>query len=178
MRLLSAGIDRIDKTLFCNVDNPDYRNKPSHGGLWASTFDRQRKTSSWLEWVKDANYHLDRYGHCISFKLKKSAKVYYLNTVSDYTNLLDVYGYDYKPFHETPSQKSIDFVKLSEDYDALYIGEELIFDYELRYASLSSGINGFYCYDVDTWLIFNLECINMGSVMNHNFNLDCRYNDI
>lgn len=171
MRMLVAGIDRISRDLFCGVGYPDYRNKPCHGGLWASTFDKQRNSSAWLDWVQDNDFHLDKYINAISFTLNKSAKIYRINSKNDYMKLLKWCGYDFIHYPGAEPVKSIDFVKLSKYYDAVYISDNVIFDFELRYTTMSSGFNGFYCYDVESWILFNLDCINQGSIFNHNFKL-------
>jgi hypothetical protein len=60
----------------------------------------------------------------------------------------------------------LDFEKISKEYDAFHLTEKAF--YELR-LPIDEGFyklkyEDFYNYDAETWIIFNLNAINKGSV--------------
>ena len=153
--------------------------------------------SSWLYFIEsDFTSCIDKYSKGVSFVLNRNAKVYTINTVEDYKKLY----YDGYTIHcdETNYKytRSIDFEKLSKDYDAFHLTEDAFYYMRLpmyddilkvNYTTASSEedkinwkpvvLNNFYSYDCETWIIFNLDCINKGSILNHYYKLQPMYDE-
>ena len=200
VRILSAGITELDPEKF-NLNSNEkafFLNKPS-GYLYASTmFTVDGNISSdWIEWVKCEDFHKDKYKNTISYTLQKKSKIFTVDGISDYTDLLKRYG-KVKQLAENHYILYIDFPKLAQDYDAFHLTldafyklrmfrfyfEQIDFQIQkifLRIARLhckdsetksrinriSLRVEDFHSYDCETWIIFNLDCIHKGSIMNH-----------
>ena len=82
---------------------------------------------------------------------------------------------------------SLNFVDLSKDYDAFHLTYDglcsLRSDIDIFFRAGGDSNNlmvrffknhrDFYSYDAETWILFNLDCINKGSILNHdNVNSD------
>ena len=71
----------------------------------------------------------------------------------------------------------INWDKLSKDYDAFHLTEDAFWSMRLPWdPDELTDVDGnylenFYSYDCETWIIFNLECINEGSILNHSTGL-------
>jgi len=126
------------------------------------------KTTGWLNWCISAEYRPDRYYKGISYTLHKKAKVYTVNSYRDYMNLLS----KYKRIDRVFDKVGIDFDKLKLDYDAFHLTEEGFYELRLLFNEYRTEegktyyIDNFYSYDCETWIIFNLDCINKGSIQN------------
>ena len=182
-RILVAGIDEIDPAKFKPVSDREnnrmfYMNKPDNC-LYGSTYlpDRLYK-SGWLEWVALNDFYTDKYRKGISFTLSKKARICNITCLEDYVTIAKKYSvkkYDNNDGFSHP-EKVIDFVKLSKDYDCFHITEEAFYRLRLpwnNYEDLLDESDGyyfsdFYSYDCETWIMFNLDCINYGSIINHN----------
>lgn len=185
-RILTAGITEINPLKF---DSPykriqagydmSYCNKPN-GCLWGSTMLHNEKyLSDWLRWVSSEDFHIGKYRKAISYTLKRKAKVYTIDTPEDYRNLMRKYSkkkYSNEPLSEF-NTKVIDWIKLSMDYDAFHLTKKAFWLMRLPYGTDilkdedGNYMENFYSYDCETWIIFNLDCVNMGSIFNHNINL-------
>lgn len=166
MRILSCGIQYLSKDKFRPVLNTYFDlNKPIFG-LWGSTYLPDKKyKSDWLRFINNRHFHLDKFNKAISFTLYRSANIYEVNYVEDYFNLLEKY---YIIEHDDGDiRKYIDFEKLSKDYDAFHLTEEAFWKMKSIY---NTDYADFYCYSCETWIMFNLDCINLGSIQNHRFN--------
>ena len=181
MRILTIGIKELnhDKFIPCN-DTGTVINKPPFGTcLWGSTmikFPGGYVSSDWGRYCQNC-FDNKNYPYGISYTLKKSARIFEVDTLDDYRRLLQDYGCD--GFRKT----EIDFYKLSQDYDAFHLTEEAFWkmrlpgfmsteeEWEFFYEKHNAD---FYSYDAESWIIFNLECINEGSILNHN-NVEYRY---
>ena len=190
-RILTAGITEIDPLKFRppsekvqdDYYDTTYLNKPN-GCLWGSTLlHNQEYLSDWLEWVSIENFHIEKYRTAISFTLKRKAKVYTIDTPEDYRKLMRKYSK--KKFSDEPlsryNTKVIDWVKLSMDYDAFHLTRNAFWLMRLPYGTEilkdedGNYMADFYSYDCESWILFNLDCINIGSVFNHNINLKTIY---
>ena len=84
---------------------------------------------------------------------------------------MDNYSIGYE--NDVPNKVYIDFKRLSEDYDAFHLTEDAFWEMRLMYFDLFTRAThkimaDFYSYDCETWIIFNYDIINQGSIMNHN----------
>lgn len=190
-RILTAGITEIDPLKFRSPSekvqddyyDTTYLNKPN-GCLWGSTLlHNQEYLSDWLEWVSIENFYIEKYETGISFTLKRKAKVYTIDTVEDYRKIMK--NYSRKQFIIDPlnmcKTKVIDWVKLSMDYDAFHLTRNAFRLMRLPYKTDilkdedGNYMEDFYSYKCESWILFNLDCINMDSVLSHNINLKTVY---
>ena len=184
MRILVAGIKEIDESKFRRTTDAlpngicdmSVLNKPN-GCLWGSTMTpNDYYLSDWLRWVSEEEFHIEKYeAGAISFTLKKKAKVCEISSVEDYKNLMKKYfkkKYKNEPYDRN-NAKIIDWEMLSRDYDAFHLTENAFWKMRLPWdpdiLKDEDGIylENFYSYDCESWILFNLDCINKGSIMNH-----------
>ena len=185
-RILVAGISEIDPNKFnsphikTSTKDFTYLNKPN-GCLWGSTFlPNGHYPSDWIRWVCGENFHVDSYKEAISFTLKRNARICTIYTVEDYKNIMKKYSLINNVYY-TLKEKMIDWDKLSHDFDAFHLTESAF--WTMRMGSFDDNfvddegfqLKDFYSYDCESWILFNLECINKGSILNHNLNItsDC-----
>ena len=173
-------------------------NKPS-GYLYASTMFTVdgNISSNWIEWVKCEDFYKNKYKNAISYTLQKKSKIFTVDSISDYADLLKRYG-KVKQLAEDRYNLYIDFPKLAQDYDAFHLTLDAFYklrmlrfyfkqiDFQIqkiflriarlhckdsetknRINRISLRVEDFYSYDCETWIIFNLDCIHKGSIMNH-----------
>ena len=200
VRILSAGITELDPEKFnTNPDGKDFfLNKP-FGYLYGSTMFMVNGniSSNWIEWVEAEQFHPEKYKDAISFKLQKKSKIFTVDSIWDYADLLKRYG-KVKQLAEDRYNLYIDFPKLAQDYDAFHLTLDAFYklrmfrfyfrkvDFQIqkiflriarlhcrdaetknRINQISLRVEDFYSYDCETWIIFNLDCINKGSILNH-----------
>lgn len=183
-RILVAGISEIDSNKFngCNNGRFTRLNKPN-GCLWGSTYTPNKiYLSDWIRWVVDEDFHVDKYKEAISFTLKKNARICTIDTLEDYKNLMKKYSLIDNNYYQIGiKEKIIDWNKLSIDFDTFHLTESAF--WTMRMGMFDDGfvddegfqLKDFYSYDCESWILFNLECINKGSILNHNLNItsDC-----
>lgn len=99
----------------------------------------------------------------ITYQLKPNTKILEINTLDDYLDVLDKYGY--VPFPDIDTKLQLNFESISKDYDAFHITSNAIcqlrflFDGELANIAID-----FYHYDVESYILFNLDCIDKNSI--------------
>lgn len=169
MRILTTGIRELNKNIFKSCGKEPELNKPSPGScLYGSTL--IKKDGCWYsDWMRftGLDYTDKFFNYGISYTLNKSVKISDLNNLEDYLNLMKYYKYTnlYK--------NQIDFYNLSKDFDAFHLSEDAF--WSLRFPFLNdtyytlkeNNYDNMYSYDAETWIIFNLDCINEGSIFNH-----------
>lgn len=151
--LIVLGIDTIDLNKFQKIKNSRSRNKPI-GGLWTSPVNSEY---GWKDFVESESYKKDRYlNDCVLISLKDSAKIFKIDSNQDFkeapkrsTEIGETDWY--------PPIKYLDFEKLAEDYDALWLTYNGVKD--LSYFDGDLLIGDLYGWDVETVLLFNLDCI-------------------
>ena len=123
VRILSAGITELDPNKFNPNSNEKafFLNKPS-GYLYASTMFTVdgNISSNWIEWVKYEDFYKNKYKNAISYTLQKKSKIFTVDSISDYADLLKRYG-KVKQLAEDQYNLYIDFPKLAQDYDAFHL---------------------------------------------------------
>lgn len=167
MRIATFGIDCIDKDKF-KTEGDILLNKPNYG-LYGSTLINRNGLdwSSWLDFVESESFHIDKYYKGISYTLHKKSKICTINSYESYIDILYKY-----PKYDDLNKLCIDFDKLKLDYDAFHLTEKAFYEMRLlpdNIISIQSKevvINDFYSYDCETWIIFNLDCINFDSIQN------------
>lgn len=154
-KLLTFGIDKIDENLFNPVSNYteyDCRNKPM-GGLWASPYKANEEFIS--DWLYFISYGLsDKFKKFVgvTYNLKSDSKILEIDTLNDYLDVLDKYGYI--PFPKHSGKMQLNFEAMSKDYDAFHLTDNAA--YHLA--------EDFYSYDVESYILFNLDCIDKDSI--------------
>ena len=177
MRILTAGISILEKEKFkdrsYDTDKAYFLNKP-RGFIWGSTLIKRdgKAYSDWIRFVENEQFHHKRYTNGISYTLHKNAKICTISCEEDYLDLMDNYFIEYKD-DDISDKVYIDFEELSEDYDAFHLTEDAFWEIRLMYFDLFTRTThkvmaDFYSYDCETWIIFNYDIINQGSIMNHN----------
>lgn len=186
-RILVAGIDEIDYLKFNTPDkvvdgklDVSFMNKPN-GCLWGSTMlHNDYYLSDWLRWVLNEGFYPEKYCKGISFTLKKKARICTIDTVEDYRNVARKYStakYDKEQLQSRFRKRIIDWKKLSRDYDAFHLTEgafwkmRLPFDESILKDENGNYLENFYSYDCESWILFNLDCINRGSILNHSISM-------
>lgn len=175
MRILTAGISVLEREKFkdrsYDFDKAYYLNKP-RGFIWGSTLQKRdgNAFSDWIRFVEDEQYNPKRFTQGISYTLHKNAKICTISCVEDYLDLMDKYSIVFKD--DIYGKAYIDFGKLSADYDAFYLTEDAFWTMRLPSEQLYTRnthkpMADFYSYDCETWIIFNYDAINQGSIMNH-----------
>ena len=82
---------------------------------------------------------------------------------------MDNYSIGYKD-----EKAYINFEKLSKDYDAFHLTQDACYEMRMIYPPIYRRnfphrmLADFYGYDCESWIIFNYDIINQGSIMNHN----------
>ena len=170
-RILTTGILSIDKDKFipCGENNETVINKPQSGTcLWGSTMIKEPGGNVHSEWsdFTETNYTNACCNYGVSYKLNRSARIIEIGSSDDYRDIMRTYSCDRSSLYVDIGQTSIDFYKLSKDYDAFHLTSDDF--WSMRYVDMRKHCyTGFYWYDCESWIIFNLECINMGSIINH-----------
>lgn len=191
-RILTTGIREIDSNKFteCTANN-DITNKPEFGQcLYGSTLIKGTNGSVCSDWsyFTQNDYTAKFFNYGISYKLHKSSKIAEIDTFDDYKKLIEKYQYDPGVGFKT----ALNFVDLSKDYDAFHLTYDgyrsLRSEFDIFFMSRGDSDDmfkffknhkDFYAYDAETWILFNLDCINKGSILNHdNVNSDGIYIEV
>ena len=133
-----------------------FLNKPI-GGLWSSPKNSQW---GWKDWCESEMFREKSYFKVgFKFKLKSSAKIFILNTISDYLSLPDEYFWR-DPMNMTLT-KSLNWEKLATEYDGFLLTEKGLEETrDLGFDPFVKGRQGFYSWDCETLLVFSLDCIS------------------
>ena len=121
----------------------------------------------------------------VSFKLSRKAKICTIDTVEDYHRLMRKYAkpkYENSEYSSLFKEKVIDWKKLSKDYDAFHLTERAFWEMRLPLSNIlecedGSELCNFYSYDCESWILFSLDCINWGSVINQDVKIKPLYDD-
>lgn len=137
-------------------------NKPS-GGYWANEYGS--KYYNWRDFVLDncnAGWRDDNdvKNTYTIFNLVDNARVITIHTKNDLHNIIKSYPFHNKWADESP-KLAIDFVHLKEDYDAIHVTFNAVWQCRYpkgnKYACLNS-------WDIDSYCIMNKEAIDLKSI--------------
>lgn len=155
---IMVGAPIITKEIFRKVLIPldNYSYKPS-GGFWSSLYIGNTGISDWFSYLQDAR-SIARYKDVNSstiFTLKEESKIL---TINNHEQILEL-ARKYPSYHHilgsheeiTQSNTIFDFIKISGDYDGIYINYNMIVN-----ENKTSVLNKF---SVNSLLLFNLDCI-------------------
>lgn len=151
------------------VVNGTETNKP-FGGLWTSTYTGLEYGSAWVQscYAMDFIIPEDRVPSWL-LTVDDNARIYTIDSVPDMYYIWDRYGYKL-----TDTVDAIDFEKMANDYDALYLtehGQEATRHYELNRPIMQS----MYGWDCESTLWFRwvfTEVTYLGEIC-----YDSQYND-
>ena len=177
MRILTAGISILEKEKFkdrsYDTDKAYFLNKP-RGFIWGSTLIKRdgKAYSDWIRLLENKQFNPKKYNNGISYTLHKNAKICTISCEEDYLDLMDNYSIGYKD-----EKAYINFEKLSKDYDAFHLTQDACYEMRMIYPPIYRRnfphrmLADFYSYDCESWIIFNYDIINQGSIMNHNISI-------
>ena len=177
-RILTVGMQKLDEEKFTppvSIDEEidgSYQINKLNGCLWGSTCidGKMGLTSAWLEFAAE-NFNMKGDNECISFVLKDAVRILTIDSRNDYLALPDKYFIDWcnGNFQIPIDRKVINWKAVSEDYDAFHLTYNGIL--ELRNRNLfhplvkdGNNLSTFYSWDVESWVIFNLDCIDKESI--------------
>lgn len=146
------GSEHFNKERFVSVENRIAFTKP-YGGLWGSPINTE---CNWENWCKSNDFELKRLEKCFYFKLKSKAKRLYINNVDQLKELPKV---KQPEIFSINLWDTLDFEKLSEEYDALEI--TLTYEDKTKIEDLWSGglYQRLYGWDVDSILVMNPDIV-------------------
>lgn len=165
MKLLTFGIDHIDNDLFKPISNPiefDLRNKPM-GGLWGSPYKPNEKyPSDWVNFI-DGNLSEEFKKFVgITYNLKSDLKILEIDTLNDYLEVLNNYGY--VPFKKLSKKLMLNFEAIAKDYNVFHLSDNASIELRFLFGDLCTIAVDFFHYDVESYILFSLDCINMDSI--------------
>lgn len=155
-KVICMGI-AVKKEQIMPICNQDMFCKPE-GGLWTSPYWRGEKfLSDWHEWCTE-QYFLDYSNQpCSIISFKSDVRIYKIDCHDDAVALLA--NYKYEGSFDIPlfgNQNHLDYKKMSQDFDAIYLTNRGELD--TRWRTRSNEVS-LYGWDVETVFIFNPECI-------------------
>lgn len=179
-KILVAGITELDENKFQPVISFEedldligfYQiNKPD-GCLWGSTLTTDELyLSDWL-CFSITGFEPEvamKYNEGIVFNLKDNARILTLQSIEDYISLPDKYFIDgvWGAQYEILKKKVLNWESISEDYDAFHLTKSAICSMRMPLNQLEKNgerLSDFYSWDVESWVMFNLDCIDRDSI--------------
>ena len=151
MKYLSVGTDQLFAELYQPIKNGNP--KPT-GGLWATEYDpKYPNYNVWVEFLS-IQPHILFYKRTNGNPFLTPASLLTLNDDTKIFKLENQYQLDFLKKYYPSADNWIDFEKLSQDYDCLYI------DIMLLYRDITPEEKSKIAeFNVSTLLIFNLDCI-------------------
>lgn len=147
-KCITFDVNEWNKEKFYPVKGNRGCNKPLSGGFWTSTLlPATENYSAWANWCIQEEFCLEKLNHAIIFDLSPKAKIYTINTYKDLEELIERY-----PF-TLPFYNGIDFEAVSRDYDAIHLTDEG------QWATRDTYPYDLYGWDVESYLIMNLDCV-------------------
>lgn len=144
--LIHHGAEKFNAKLFYTIRNMSWC-KPD-GGLWSSPVNSEH---SWKQWCREENFRLSGLEKSFLFALKDNARIYVINSKNDLMNAPLINPY--KDYSNVPERWFIDFEKLSERFDAVWLTEKG--EHATRWSKPAS----LYGWDCESVLVMNKDCI-------------------
>ena len=143
--------------------------------MWGSTYTPDDKyASDWERWADGEDFAHYTYG--IVYELKRDARVYTIDSLDDFVELLKMYPFPDPMYRDVNvnirplARLYLDFCKIMQDYDAIHLTHNgnaethLIWNYpEIDVAGKKYGITNLNSWDVESWLIMNFHAIDLDS---------------
>lgn len=140
------GVNEFSPEVFKKPENGDWI-KPKKGGLWTSPTDSKW---GWGDWCRAEDFRTETLKNHFLIKMNPDARILVIDS------LADLQAMHFKKLIE-PQRLSckIDFEKIAEDYDAIWLTEKG--ESETRYSRPLT----MYGWDVETVLILNIDCFTV-----------------
>ena len=174
-RILSLGRKELKLDREIKVTGMFF-NKPDHDSscIWGSTLIKLpggKNTSYWKEYVTNEEFLPKDFNYGVSFTLKRNSKILQITDIDDYIAAME----KYKIREIYDIRYMLDFVRISKDYDAFHLTQDAFLSMRTSYSFTKHGkilrdynYEDFNVYDAESWIIFNTNVINRGSILNHN----------
>lgn len=150
LQFRTYGTDRINKGYTYNAQRDSRNhlnmiNKPV--GLWSSPND-DKNFYTWKKWCISEDYKTDTLDIWVDFTIKPGSRVLMLTSEANMDWCYKRYGY-----HDNirTSGRRFNWKLIEKDFDAVYFDSR-------KWSCLKSKYD-FYCWDVDSLCVFNLNCI-------------------
>ena len=117
------GCEMFSHGLFAAIENEPHFCKP-RGGLWGSPL-REDGNTGWSEWCRDEKFHVDRLEKFFDFSLREDSRITVVHTLHDLKILVRKYTRPIEDpiFPSTWTTRYLDFVLMSQDFDAIELTE-------------------------------------------------------
>ena len=157
---VTIGTPAISKNIFRNILRPanNFSFKPS-GGLWACDYS-EFILSSWYYYLVNKNPGLQCIKNAetgVIFTLKNSANILNLNNGKQIIDLAEKYPsyHHLLGYHKelNSKEKIFDFEEISRIYDGIYVDY-----YNISFSK--DSVETFKSWELNTLLLFNLDCID------------------
>lgn len=140
--LIHYGNDKFEHSLFKPIEN---NNIKPRGGLWTSPVSSKW---GWKNFCRQEGFWVETLKKSFKLKLKKDSSVFIIDSYQDLTKMI------FKK-HKYCNLHIIDFEKISEKYDAIWLTVK-----GQKETRLSEPYN-LYGWDVESVLILNKESIEL-----------------
>lgn len=173
-RYIMIGAPVITKEIFRNVLRPlnNYTFIPN-GGFWSSEYIGPESISPWYKYLMYAKElaRKKNINNSTIFTLKDNAKILTIDSSKQIIELSKQYPsyHHILGFHfseRSPRTTTLDFEKISQDYDGIYVNLKKL---------NNSDSHSFNEWDVNTLLLFNLDCIKEYQKAPIIYNIDDEY---
>jgi len=143
-------MNKIPKT-FRKVET-SFCNKPK-GGLWGC------RGEEWKEWCESEEFQLYNLKKSFIWRMKRGSKVYRIKTKKDFDYLIDNYimSLGGQPM-------SIDFVKLSKEYDAVEVVGDIIYKLRFLYPNINDELFMVKMVGLSSWDVPSICVMNPDKV--------------
>lgn len=179
-KYIMVGAPIITREIFRNILRPlnNHTFKPS-GGFWSSPYiNHFYNISDWYTYLMDAR-SIARYkdlNQSTIFTLKENAKIITIDTKEKVLELAIKYPSQHQLlgfYDDITSENTIfDFEKISQDFDGIYVNFNTISNDTFDPQKETIVFNG---WNVNTLLLFNLDCIKEYQTVPIIFNIDNPY---
>jgi len=148
-QLVTPAIKKLKPVKKNSTHERAFINKPDNG-FWTSTLKGKNK-SAWTEWAEAEDF--DDVSSGTILEIQKGVSMYIIDNVKHFKKLLEKFPYEVSGMGVI----SIDFVKFSKTYDALYLTEA-----GARKNHMGSGSSlGLNAWDMESTVWFNTKYLKI-----------------
>ena len=170
MKIATLGLGTIDinKFDFDGSFSPEM-NRPNFG-MFGSTLIKTKYgyTTDWFEYICKIQYDIDRYETGFLYELKENTKIYTMDSEEDYVNLLTSRYRKVTKLYKDKQLLSVDWDLVAKDFDAFHLTKEGYLNLRSLSPVFYMGdricVSDFSSYDCETWILFNLNCIDENTI--------------
>ncbi len=170
-QFITVGTKDIRSELFIPVQRPNgYTSFKPRKGIWATEYNFKKGfICDWLTFLeKNPDLATWRFNEAVIFKLKDNSRICYIRNLNDIIRLSQEYPFlqykfSYNGWKKLSERLSINYEKLSDDFDAIYI------DLTNIPKEMKMPQREFYSFDVNSLILSNTECIEHYQSVDMNF---------